>query len=603
MARKIPWTYLVLALIGAAFVAHALSLSFTQDDSYISYRYVKNFLDGNGLVFNPGEYVEGYTNFFFVILLAFFGKLGLDYIAISKIIGIISGLSVIGVAYFGGRKFLGENVPAVLLLFVPAVLAANPAFAYWSISGMETTLYAAFLIWGLLLAAEKRPFFVPLLALATMTRPEAALVYMVVLIYFLFIAKSPIRNIILYLLIYALLTAPSALFRLYYYHDILPNTFYAKTGMSLAYFRAGLKYVFLFMQMYGFYGLILILPAVAYKWLTAPFRFLFLISIFYLFYIIAVGGDVLHEHRFFVPLLAPYYLVFAAAIFAVIEQAPFLKANFKRFVPGVIFILAIFMTLTIPRGEMQISREAMRNLVNRMRVTAETLNQAMGGRFLLSCSTIGAISYYSNAGVIDMIGLTDRTIAKEPQREVPGIVSDWKERQYNVPYLMQRQPDFILFSTGLKPTAPAERALFLSTKFRQGYYPVMLTSPPLSIYKRKPGYVGKDSFGGDPRFINFYVEAVNYYLRGEYDSAAALATLSLAAAPPDFYPAMSLMGDIDLARGKFEVALPEMQKAFDESGGYAIETADKLAMMYQAAGDSEHAAYYRKVVEIQNRLK
>jgi len=33
------------------------------DDAYISFRYVRNFVEGRGLVFNPGERVEGYTNF------------------------------------------------------------------------------------------------------------------------------------------------------------------------------------------------------------------------------------------------------------------------------------------------------------------------------------------------------------------------------------------------------------------------------------------------------------------------------------------------------------------------------------------------------------
>ena len=40
------------------------------DDAFISFRYVRNLLEGNGLVFNPGEYVEGYTNFLWILELA-----------------------------------------------------------------------------------------------------------------------------------------------------------------------------------------------------------------------------------------------------------------------------------------------------------------------------------------------------------------------------------------------------------------------------------------------------------------------------------------------------------------------------------------------------
>ena len=39
------------------------------DDAYISLRYVKNLAHGEGLVFNPGERVEGYSNFLWIVFL------------------------------------------------------------------------------------------------------------------------------------------------------------------------------------------------------------------------------------------------------------------------------------------------------------------------------------------------------------------------------------------------------------------------------------------------------------------------------------------------------------------------------------------------------
>jgi hypothetical protein len=39
------------------------------DDSYISFQYAKNWAAGNGPVFNPGERVEGYTNFLWMALM------------------------------------------------------------------------------------------------------------------------------------------------------------------------------------------------------------------------------------------------------------------------------------------------------------------------------------------------------------------------------------------------------------------------------------------------------------------------------------------------------------------------------------------------------
>lgn len=45
------------------------------DDVYISLRYVWNFIHGNGLVFNPGEHVEGYSNPTWIFLVSFYAKI------------------------------------------------------------------------------------------------------------------------------------------------------------------------------------------------------------------------------------------------------------------------------------------------------------------------------------------------------------------------------------------------------------------------------------------------------------------------------------------------------------------------------------------------
>ena len=79
--------YLILLTIIIIFAAQCLYFNFTQDDAFISYRYVKNFTSGNGLVFNSGERVEGYTNFLWIIVLSIFSELGLNIIVISKILG------------------------------------------------------------------------------------------------------------------------------------------------------------------------------------------------------------------------------------------------------------------------------------------------------------------------------------------------------------------------------------------------------------------------------------------------------------------------------------------------------------------------------------
>jgi arabinofuranosyltransferase len=603
MSRKNILHLAILLIIAGIFIAQTVSLSFTQDDSYISYRYVQNFLDGKGLVFNAGEYVEGYTNFLFVIIMTFFGIFGIDYILMSKLIGIGSGLGIILLTYFWGQRLFDGKQFRYLIFFAPLALAVNPAFCYWAVSGMETLFFSALVSYGLFLASERKTLFVPILALATLTRPDGGLIFVLIIAYFLFSRSCSVKEIGRYLVIFGLLIVPQIIFRVYYYHDIVPNTFYAKTGATIEYLQAGLKYLWLFMKMYGFGGLLILLPIIIFKSLSSTLRLLLVVSIFYILYIIFVGGDVLHEHRFFIPLLALFYLTFGAAIILLSNKVWHQNNRIAQSFITIVILGSIAATFILPQNEMRTSRTAMNGLVTQMRMIAETLNRELGREYSISCPTIGAISYFGNSTVIDMIGLTDRTIAKEPQVEIPGIKSDWKERQYNVPYLMKRQPDFILFSTGLKPTAPAERALFLSSKFRNAYYPIMELTSRFTIYRLKSDTVIEDIYSTDPQFINLYVDAANYYTHKEYDSAYILAARSDSLAPKDFYSAATLMGDIMMAQQRYQEAFTDMLRAHNISGGYAIEAADKLSRLYQASGNPEASQYYRKVVDTRNKLK
>ena len=84
-ARRLDAALLLAVLAG--FVLIARRFDFLQDDAYITFRYIKNFITGNGLVFNIGERVEGYTTFLWTILLALPMTLGLDVLSLSRTLG------------------------------------------------------------------------------------------------------------------------------------------------------------------------------------------------------------------------------------------------------------------------------------------------------------------------------------------------------------------------------------------------------------------------------------------------------------------------------------------------------------------------------------
>jgi arabinofuranosyltransferase len=56
----------VLVFMTAAAVL-AILRAWLTDDAFISFRYARNLVEGHGLVYNPGERVEGYSNFLWTL--------------------------------------------------------------------------------------------------------------------------------------------------------------------------------------------------------------------------------------------------------------------------------------------------------------------------------------------------------------------------------------------------------------------------------------------------------------------------------------------------------------------------------------------------------
>jgi hypothetical protein len=116
------------------------------DDAYISFRYAENLARGQGLVFNVGERVEGYTNFLWVILLAIPARLGLDLVVSSKVLG---GVFALATLWTLGTLHPGSGArPRARNLAAPGLLLTNTAFFLWAVHGLETAMFAFWITLG-----------------------------------------------------------------------------------------------------------------------------------------------------------------------------------------------------------------------------------------------------------------------------------------------------------------------------------------------------------------------------------------------------------------------------------------------------------------------
>ena len=313
MLLLLPW----LALLGwLASVGW-----FITDDAFISFRYVRNLLDGHGLVFNPGEYVEGYTNFLWVLeLAAIWALFGLRPEHVAQWLSVFYTAGTIAVMLWWVARMPALRHRWLVAWMALGLICSSATFAVWtSGGGLETRQFTFFVLgtvaclsvfgtrrWGLVAASLS-------LAAAGLTRPEGLLAAACCVGWF--VGQRAIRDRTLDWRGTLALAGPFAvvigghfLARYRYYGEWLPNTYYAKHVDS--WYESGYRYLSAAAIETGLY---LLLP-LAYLALRARWRerqdgihaLVLLQVLAHMAYLFEIGGDHF-EYRpmdFYWPLLA-----------------------------------------------------------------------------------------------------------------------------------------------------------------------------------------------------------------------------------------------------------------------------------------------------------
>ncbi len=238
---------IVLAALALAALWLPVRTHIPFDDTFITFRYAANLAHGCGIVWNPGgPPTEGYTNFLLVLLLAPFSAMGLDMVVATQAIGVIAVI----VSAVTMRRLIGQigligpispmSRPYILASWLAVILFLLDPFTWFNAySGMETSLFT---MWLLLVVATwnqpKLPFIFA--TLAALTRPEGAMMGGILLLvkYWQFKVanrtdrsdrtdKSALTAAIVFFILPLLLYAS---WKLYYFGNLLPNSFYVKVA-------------------------------------------------------------------------------------------------------------------------------------------------------------------------------------------------------------------------------------------------------------------------------------------------------------------------------------------------------------------------------------
>lgn len=471
------------------------------DDAYISYRYALNLVDGHGLVFNKGEYVEGYTNLLWTLLIALGVYSGLTAPEAGHVLMIASSVLMLLSTFLLARATLPEKYQGLAVL-APFAALANNAFASWSVSGLETALFSGLVALALFFYTREKMLCAAFVCiLAAMTRPEGALLAAVLLggnwLVAIYNQKQFSAKKILRLstpcLLFAVYLIMHTTFRYYYYNDVVPNTFYAKVG--------GLPVSLGFNYVYNFLidgpGL-LVIPFLIACIVDKKIRLMGVYVLLTIIYVIMIGGDAFKLGRFLLPLLP---LLIAGTL---VCSAYALERNkwFGTFVAALV-VLSSLVSLYGPWREgidftnrsnaawpasnkrinarnhsfFAISDEVFITLIQNIRLLSPQVNK-------VATAGIGKPGYFlMDKLILDLAGLTNKEVAKS-SRVVAGTLLIPGHQRTNADYIFSQEPDIIWIPRkGEKHVfaLPAVKELHESSKLEDFYY----WDETVELYRRK----------------------------------------------------------------------------------------------------------------------
>lgn len=424
-----------------------------QDDSFITFIYADNLSRGRGLVYNVGEYVEGFSSPLYTILLGVINYvLQIDIPLLSIIISLLSGILAIALTYSVMVKALPDDRTIHFLSL--SLFAFFPPFLAESMQGMETALYilliSAFIF--IEMSDTVLPFLRYLLYFSIiLTRPEGMFLltgFFIIKTFFHKNKKEYLTRTALCLVIYFLLVV----IRYLYFNDIFPNTFYAKTPFSLLLLKDGINANIIFFRKMLF----LIIPVIALFIFNFKdvFRnknyFVFAYpAIFYIAFNAYIGGGFKFTHR---------YDIFPAASYIVLYSLAIAKASHLIKKPLLKYALILLLiSISIVYNHRSFRRaigfhHARKVVTERQKEFAFYLRENYPSDTVMSTGQAGAIKYYTDWTNIDMLGLCDKHIAR----------GKFDTRGLNLPghlkgdgmYVLGRRPCIILFHSGLFSSGP-----------------------------------------------------------------------------------------------------------------------------------------------------
>jgi hypothetical protein len=472
--------WLAIVIILVALCARLIPGPRTIDDSFITYRYTRNILAGNGFVYNPGERVLGTTTPLYTILLVvlgfFTGGTHAPFPLISLIVNALSDALTCLLLLRLGRK-LNSPLAGIGCAFVWAVAPYSVTFA---IGGLETSLYVLLLTGTVSAYIDRRyPLAAFLGALSLLTRPDALILLGPMAFDRLISLLAPrreasfarrVRSAVKELAIFLVPVLPWVIFSVAYFGSPLPHSIAAK---SLAYNLPGEAAFIRLLQHYAtpflenltfgtpaigvgavlylflyFVGARHALQAQKHLWFWLAYPWLYFITF-------AVANPLIFRWYLTPPLPAYFFaiLVGVERILSQIASAPRVKEQpVARLSLITIFVVLLPLGLTLRGWTLHPDHAQSRPAPEMAYIQLELLYRQAADSLapemstyssppLLAAGDVGVLGFYTGAHILDTVGLNSPVSTRYYPLDSSLYVIN-----YAIPpdLIVDQQPDYVV---------------------------------------------------------------------------------------------------------------------------------------------------------------
>lgn len=410
---------------------------FMVDDAFITLRYVRNALAGQGLVYNAGEKVEGFTSPLHVLLTYILGLFNSDLVLSSKLLGVFAFLFILGALclWCSGRNthdLIG--LPEFAVTF--SIVATSFSLTFFSVTGMETILFSLLTLAVFLDATRFQIKFrsICIIFAAFLCRPEG-IIFLPWLLLAIFMKRmsenDPVtrkHSVLSYfkstelfnVCVFVSLVFAFEFLRWMYYGEFFPNTFYAKAPWTMESGTAhwsmkGMGSIAYFFSASGGALGILLFCVALFRWGNAHGILLLVtaLTLAQLCFQKYAGSDWMVGSRYFITVLPVWALGIGISLFVLNVLKPLL--------PPVRCAVVFFTIFVIALTNLSEANNFIRNIDKYPNNVQTSVGLAEIGvwidrnvprDFRIRNWRIGAIGYYCDNPVIDTWGLVDREIGR-----------------------------------------------------------------------------------------------------------------------------------------------------------------------------------------------